>query len=271
MLSGASDIEGDPLSIIKITGAQTAGVANPQAVEVVNDVANQRIGLRAPLNYTGAIVFDFTVSDGQGGETTQRAYGSVSAVNDVPLLTAQRTSVIPLRMLSFTLMELSSWQVSAWDPDAEQSVQIAIARNPIHGSVNITDTSVTPDPRGGLSTSISATSNSGFGMATSNETAWFSATDSAGASAQISISFTSRYSTDPIVIDLGRDGFSFMDIDQSKVSFNVDGVQRRSAWIGAGEGILAYDADRDGRIQRLDEIVFGGYVGDPTLSDLQAL
>ena len=271
LLSGASDIEGDPLSIIKITGAQTAGVANPQAVEVVNDVANQRIGLRAPLNYTGAIIFDFTVSDGQGGETTQRAYGSVSAVNDVPLLTAQRTSVIPLRMLSFTLMELSSWQVSAWDPDAEQSVQIAIARNPIHGSVNITDTSVTPDPRGGLSTSISATSNSGFGMATSNETAWFSATDSAGASAQISISFTSRYSTDPIVIDLGRDGFSFMDIDQSKVSFNVDGVQRRSAWIGAGEGILAYDADRDGRIQRLDEIVFGGYVGDPTLSDLQAL
>lgn len=271
LLSGASDIEDDALTITNITAAQTIGVANPQPVEIFNDLVNQRIGLRAPLNYTGAVAFDFTVSDGQGGETTQRAYGSVAAVNDVPFLTAQRISVSTVRVGRSNFAELSSWQVSAWDPDAGQPTQISVVRNPLHGSVRIEGTSTTPDPRGGLSTSASIASNSGVGGTTSNETAWFSATDSAGASAQISISFTGRYSTDPIVIDLGRDGFNFMDIDQSSVSFNVEGEQRRSAWIGPSEGILAFDADFDGRIQRLEEISFGSHVGDTTLSDLQAL
>ncbi|MFM7633550.1 MAG: tandem-95 repeat protein, partial [Betaproteobacteria bacterium] len=271
LLSGASDIEGDQLTVIKITGAQTAGVSNPQPVEVFNDLANQRIGLRAPLNYTGAIVFDFTVSDGQGGETTQRAYGSVAAVNEVPFLTAQLSSVNAARFGRTTLAELSSWQISAWDPDADQPTQISVVRNPLHGSVNIEGISASPDPRGGSLTSASVTSFSGFGMNSSNETVWFAATDSAGASSQINISFTGHFSADPIVIDLGRDGFSFMDIDQSRVSFNVNGEQRRSAWIGPNEGILAYDADVDGRIQKLEEITFGSYAGDPTLSDLQAL
>ncbi|MBM3366042.1 MAG: tandem-95 repeat protein, partial [Betaproteobacteria bacterium] len=271
LLSGASDIEGDQLTVIKITGAQTAGVSNPQPVEVFNDLANQRIGLRAPLNYTGAIVFDFTVSDGQGGETTQRAYGSVAAVNDVPFLTAQLSSVNAARFGRTTLAELSSWQISAWDPDADQPTQISVVRNPLHGSATIEGISASPDPRGGSLTSASVTSFSGFGMNTSNETVWFAATDSAGASSQVNISFTGHFSADPIVIDLGRDGFSFMDIDQSRVSFNVNGEQRRSAWIGPNEGILAYDADVDGRIQKLEEITFGNYAGDPTLSDLQAL
>jgi hypothetical protein len=137
--------------------------------------------------------------------------------------------------------------------------------------VSITGNSAAPDLRGGVLTTATVTTNSGRGWTTSNETVWFSATDSVGASAQISISFTGRYSTDPIVIDLGRDGFNFIDIDQSQVSFLVNGENRRSAWIGAGEGILAYDVDHDGRIQRLDEIVFGGYADDPMLSDLQAL
>jgi hypothetical protein len=271
LLSGSTDVEGDTLVVTKLTNAQTVGGMNPQPVEVFNDVQNQRIGIRAPLNYTGAITFEFTVSDGRGGETTQTAYGSVSAVNDVPYLTTQRTAISSQRFGRSARIDSSTWQVSAWDPDTGQTVQMGIARNPLRGAVRITGTSVAPDPRAGMLTTATVTSVSGIGNATSTETAWFSATDSAGASAQISISFTGRYSTDPIVIDLGRDGFNFMDIDQSQVSFLVNGERRRSAWIGAGEGILAYDVDHDGRIQRLDEIVFGGYAGDPMLSDLQAL
>lgn len=271
LLSGATDVEGDTMVVAKIANAQTVGGMNPQPVEIFNDIQNQRIGIRAPLNYTGAIMFDFTVSDGRGSETTQTAYGAVSAVNDVPYLTTQRTAISSQRLFNFLQIDVATWQVSSWDPDAEQTVQIGIARNPLRGAVSITGNSAAPDPRGGMLTTTTVTVNSGLGAATSNETVWFSATDSVGASAQISISFTGRYSTDPIVIDLGRDGFNFIDIDQSQVSFLVNGENRRSAWIGAGEGILAYDVDDDGRIQRLDEIVFGGYAGDPMLSDLQAL
>jgi hypothetical protein len=127
---------------------------NPQLVEVFNDVQNQRIGIRAPLNYTGSIMFDFTVSDGRGGETTQTAYGSVSAVNDVPYLTTQRTAISSQRFGRSNLIDLSTWQVSAWDPDNDQSVQIGIARNPLRGAVGITGTSVAPDSRGGMLTGV---------------------------------------------------------------------------------------------------------------------
>jgi len=271
LLSGATDVEGDTLVVANVANAQTLGDLNPQSVEVFNDASNQRIGIRAPLNYTGVIAFDFTISDGRGGETTQKAYGAVSAVNDVPYLTTQRTATSLQSFGRSVPIDWSTWQVSAWDPDADQTVQIGIARNPLRGAVSITGNSAAPDLRGGVLTTATVTTNSGRGWTTSNETVWFSATDSVGASAQISISFTGRYSTDPIVIDLGRDGFNFIDIDQSQVSFLVNGENRRSAWIGAGEGILAYDVDHDGRIQRLDEIVFGGYADDPMLSDLQAL
>lgn len=271
LLSGATDVEADSLAVMNVANAQTVGRSTTQSVEVFNDMQNQRIGLRAPLNYNGVIAFDFTVSDGRGGETTQKAYGWVSAVNDVPYLTTQRTAISSRQSGRISVIEVSTWQVSAWDPDADQTVQIGIAKNPLRGAVSVTGTWSAPDQRGGMLTTTSVSVNSGVGATTSNETAWFSATDSAGASAQISISFTGRFTTDPIVIDLGRDGFNFIDIDQSQVSFLVDGEIRRSAWIGLDEGILAYDVDRDGRIHRLDEIVFGGYAGDPMLSDLQAL
>ncbi|MFM7484719.1 MAG: cadherin-like domain-containing protein, partial [Burkholderiaceae bacterium] len=269
LLSGATDAEGDALSISKVSAAQTTGTTTPRPVEIINDVANQRIGLRAPRNYNGPVVFEFTVSDGHGGETTQKAYGVVAPVNDVPYLTASRTSLFVMNW--FVRFESTTWKIDAWDPDANQTVKIGVARNPLRGRVGIIGNSTTPDPRGGIMTTATVASFSGLGNRTTTETAWLSATDSVGASAQISISFTGRYSTDPIVIDLGRDGFSFIDIEQSRVSFTVHGVSRRSAWIGAGEGILAYDSDQDGRIQRLDEIAFGEHVGDPGLSDLQAL
>jgi len=269
LLSGATDAEGDALFISKVSAAQTTGTTTPRPVEIINDMANQRIGLRAPLNYNGPVVFEFTVSDGHGGETTQKAYGLVTPVNDVPYLTASRTSLFVMNW--FVRFESTTWKIDAWDPDANQTVKIAVARNPLRGQVGIIGNSTTPDPRGGIMTTATVASFSGLGNRTTTETAWLSATDSVGASAQISISFTGRYSTDPIVIDLGRDGFSFIDIEQSRVSFTVHGVSRRSAWIGAGEGILAYDSDQGGRIQRLDEIAFGEHVGDPGLSDLQAL
>ncbi len=271
LLSGASDVDGNTLRIVKTASARTIGVPNSQPVEVINDAAMQRVAIRAPLNYSGAIEFEFTVADGNGGETVQKAYGSVVPVNDVPYLTARRSGAAHLVALFRRVTEYTAWQIDAWDPDTSQTIAFAVERNPLRGSVTISGTSTAPDERGGILASATIVTTSGFGNRTTTETSWFSATDSRGAKAQVSISFTGRYSADPIVVDLGRDGFQFADIDASSVSFNVDGMMRRSAWIAPDDAMLAYDVDGDGRINRLDEIAFGSHVGDPALSDLQAL
>ncbi len=270
LLSGATDVDGDALQVVNVSGARTAGTANPQPVELLNDAAGQRVGIRAPLNYHGAIEFEFTVADGKGGETVQKAYGSVVAVNDAPYLQVLQTSA-GRQHFGRAQMDVSSWRLTAWDPDEGKAVKIATERNPMRGEVALAGQSTSSDPRGGLLASATISTKSGAGNRTTTETAWFSATDSAGAKSHISISFIGRYSHDPIVIDLGRDGLQFIDIANSQASFDVDGVRRRSAWIGAQEGILAWDVDQDGDINRLDEIAFGTHVGQPALSDLQAL
>ncbi len=271
LLSGASDVEGDALKIVKVAAAHTTGTPNPQPVEVINDEAKQRVAIRAPLNYNGTIEFEFTVSDGNGGEITQKSYGRVAAVNDAPYVTVRQTGAGITGSIFRNFATFSTWQVDAWDPDVGQTIIFATERNPLRGSVSITGTSSAPDSRGGVISSATIMARSGTGNRTTTETSWFSATDSAGAKSQISISFTGRYNADPIVVDLGKDGFQFKDIADSAVSFMVDGVSRRSAWIGANDAMLAYDVDGDGRINRLDEIAFGTHVGDPSLSDLQAL
>lgn len=271
LLSGASDPDGDALKIVKIGAARTAGVATPEPVEILNDVAAGRVAIKAPLNYIGAIEFEFTVADGQGGETVQKAYGMVTAVNDAPYLTVLQTGATRMTTMSISTVDVSTWQIGAWDPDAAEPAELAIERNPLRGTVKLGKATGAPDSRGGFNTTATISTNSGTGDTTTTEAAWFSATDAAGAQSQISISFTGRYNVDPIVIDFDRDGLKFIDIAHSAAQFDVDGVSRRSAWIGGGEGILAVDIDQNGRIDRLDEIAFGSHVGQPWLSDLQAL
>ncbi len=271
LLSGANDIEGDALKVVKVSSARTLGTPNPLSVEVLNDDTRQRVAIRAPLNYNGPIEFEFTVSDANGGETVQKAYGSVAPVNDAPYLTLMQTGSPFSRSIFRNFATFTTWQIDAWDPDNGETLIFATERNPLRGNVSISGTSAAPDPRGGVLGSATILTVSGMGNRTTTETSWFSASDAHGAKSQISISFTGRYSADPIVIDLDKDGFQFTDIADSAVSFIVDGVHRRSAWIGKNDAMLAYDIDGDGRIHRLDEIAFGSHVNDPSLSDLQAL
>lgn len=270
LLSGASDVDGDALSIASVSGARTAGGLNPQPVELVNDAQGRRIGIRAPVNYHGAIEWQFTVADGKGGETTQKAYGVVAPVNDTPFLTVERTG-IAIRRVGFRSELITHSQILAWDVDESSQNRLAIERNPLRGGVSLGGQSTSPDSRGGLLTVAAIRTNSGTGNTSSTETVWFSATDSAGAKSQISISFIGRYNTDPIVIDFDQNGLQFIDLEHSRATLEVDGVARRSAWIGPNEGILAYDVDHDGQIRQLDEIAFGSHVGQPEISDLQAL
>jgi Ca2+-binding RTX toxin-like protein len=76
----------------------------------------------------------------------------------------------------------------------------------------------------------------------------------------------------PISVDLEGNGFDFTDVDDSNVFFDInsDGWKRRMAWPGAGDGLLAFDADRNGKITDGDEISFQKYL-QGARSDLEGL
>lgn len=76
----------------------------------------------------------------------------------------------------------------------------------------------------------------------------------------------------PIAIDLDGNGFEFVNVDDSSIFFDVtgDGWKRRTAWVGKNDGMLAYDIDGDGKIDKPGEISFASYK-DGAQSDLQGM
>jgi hypothetical protein len=76
----------------------------------------------------------------------------------------------------------------------------------------------------------------------------------------------------PVVLDLNGDGVKINPLASSNTFFDMegDGYQHHTAWAGAGNAVLAYDANNDGVINQKNEIVFTEW--DPTAtSDMQAL
>ena len=76
----------------------------------------------------------------------------------------------------------------------------------------------------------------------------------------------------PVILDLDGNGIKIAGLDSSATYFDMagDGYKHRTAWAGAGDGVLVLDIDGDGEITRRDEIVFTEW--DPTATnDMQAL
>jgi len=61
--------------------------------------------------------------------------------------------------------------------------------------------------------------------------------------------------TDPLVLDLGRNGLTFISLAQSAAFFDLDnnGFRERVSWVGTGEGLLVRDLNNNGRIDHLGE------------------
>ena len=76
----------------------------------------------------------------------------------------------------------------------------------------------------------------------------------------------------PIAIDLDGNGFEFVNVDDSSIFFDVtgDGWKRRTAWVSKNDGVLAYDIDGDGKIDKPGEISFASYK-EGAQSDLQGM
>jgi Ca2+-binding RTX toxin-like protein len=77
----------------------------------------------------------------------------------------------------------------------------------------------------------------------------------------------------PVLLDLdGQDGVEITEISRSNIFMDAggDGLLHRTAWAGAGDGVLFFDANGDGTISEKREYVFTEW--DPTAtSDLAAL
>ena len=70
----------------------------------------------------------------------------------------------------------------------------------------------------------------------------------------------------PILLDLDGNGIQLTDLNRSTVFMEgEEGLKHRTAWAGAGDGVLFYDADNDGTISDIREYVFTEW--DPTAKD----
>jgi len=76
----------------------------------------------------------------------------------------------------------------------------------------------------------------------------------------------------PIVLDLDGDGAEFVSLRWSGAGYDVNGntVRDHVAWVGRDDALLAIDLNRDGRIDRTNEISFKDQVPGAT-TDLQGL
>ncbi len=93
-------------------------------------------------------------------------------------------------------------------------------------------------------------------------------TDAQGASTTVQINTNHRSvchgggGGKPIAIDLGNNGFAFTDVNDSNVFYDIngDGFRHRTAWPTADDGLLAYDLDGNGIIEKQGEISFTSYL-----------
>lgn len=76
----------------------------------------------------------------------------------------------------------------------------------------------------------------------------------------------------PIALDLDGDGVELASPDSSTAAFDGDGdgYRETTGWIGADDGVLAFDKDGDDDITDTDEISFVGYKEGAT-TDLEGL
>ncbi|WP_156502522.1 cadherin-like domain-containing protein, partial [Oleiphilus sp. HI0067] len=77
LLTGASDVDGDTLSISDVTYTGTDGIFTDNGDDTYTFAPNE--------NFNGNVTVDFTVSDGQGGTDTAQANIVVVPVNDPPV------------------------------------------------------------------------------------------------------------------------------------------------------------------------------------------
>ncbi|NDB59448.1 tandem-95 repeat protein [bacterium] len=122
VLAGASDADGDGLSIAGIYGV-TNGVVN---------IVDGKIVYTPNANYSGLTNFDYTISDGNGGFITKTLNINVKEVNDSP--TASIASIATNEDNSVKIDVLAG----ASDVDLGDILSLTSVTNGLHGTASIT-------------------------------------------------------------------------------------------------------------------------------------
>ena len=99
VISQASDVDGDELSVISV-GYATNGI--------VGMLENGNVSYVPASNFNGTDSFDYTVSDGAGGIVTQTLTVTVNSVNDLPVVTITESSVDEDNSLVIDVLDGSS-------------------------------------------------------------------------------------------------------------------------------------------------------------------
>ncbi len=104
--------------------------------------------------------------------------------------------------------------------------------------------------------------------ATASEVFAYTLVDSDGDTASANLTVTLNVSAPPVALDLDGDGLEFATTAAgAHFDFNADGQAEATAWIGKDDGLLALDANGDGKVSDRSEIVFAR----DGLTDLQGL
>ncbi|MCF6314339.1 MAG: hypothetical protein L3J39_17965, partial [Verrucomicrobiales bacterium] len=185
-------------------------------------------------------VLDANTIDGGVGEDTLKinGEGAVSLAGGV-----SNIEVLDLQNESYNYISLSASDVAAMTDDDNI---LRIAGDGID-VIDFTDWNLDSGPGG-----------DGF----------FTFVSSLGGGEQIETNITTELT--PIVLDLNGDGLSFTQIGGNQFDVDGDGQLENISWAGAGDAVLAYDANGDGMISSLEEIAFTSYVPGAT-SDLEGL
>ena len=130
ILSNASDVDGDQLSISGIYGVKN-GVAN---------IVDGKIVYSPNANYSGQTSFNYTISDGNGGFVTKTINVTVNPVNDAPTSTLSTVSADEDTKLLIDVL------AGARDVDGD-SLELSLTDNPVNGTARIVD-GITTDSNG---------------------------------------------------------------------------------------------------------------------------
>ncbi|RZJ13594.1 MAG: hypothetical protein EOO54_19925 [Haliea sp.] len=239
--------------------------------------------------YSGPAQFGYVVSDDNGGSTSATAYLTVNAVNDAPVFDGvyydpnpdsgvwiPGTEAHDPEYLIADIPGQQNGSVYAHDIDSPGGLTFSLAAGPTHGHASMGADgswlyqSEVVDPYRG------------------SDPFWVRATDSGGASALVQVAATHDHMTpvpiiggggsgggdpggggggpgngsEPIVIDLQGDGLRLLSPTDStmRIDTDGDGTAEQIGWAAPEEAVLAYDANRSGHVDALDEVRFTGYL-----------
>ncbi|MDP3135828.1 MAG: tandem-95 repeat protein, partial [Burkholderiaceae bacterium] len=211
-------------------------------------------------NFYGTASFLYEVRDAQGAATNATAYLQVASVNDAPVTAADTfnsTAGAPL------LITASQLLANDWDLDG--------------GALHLAG--------------IGSASNGSLVWNVPNQSFWFTSYQAGSASFQYAAgdgqgAATLGYVTVnvaeapylppdpglPIVLDMDGDGIELIAAKDSPMlaDVNGDGIKERMGWAAPDDAVLAYDANRDGYIDVMDEISFVKYLPGAT-TDMEGL